>query len=99
MISSFLHFSLPLSSSVFGYNALFSKPAQSLAPMMIVAILEANNYQDRLADDMTGVQHKALKAAIFFVACAIPCVVGVLQIIVWRPYSIRDSHRNDNKVY
>ncbi|XP_072039937.1 transmembrane protein 180-like [Amphiura filiformis] len=89
----------PLSSSVFGYNALFTKPAQSLAPMMIVAILEANNYQDRLAEDMSVAQHEALKAAIFSVACAIPFVVGVLQVIVWRPYSIRDSHRDDNKMY
>ena len=62
--------------------------------MLIVGILEANNYQDRLADDMTEVQHRDLKAAIFLVACGLPVVVGLLQIIVWRPYSIRDSHRS-----
>ncbi|XP_072014900.1 LOW QUALITY PROTEIN: transmembrane protein 180-like [Amphiura filiformis] len=83
---------LPLSSSVFAYNALFTKPAQSLAPMMIVAILNRNNYQEKVSGDMTAIQHQELSSAMFTVACAIPFVIGLLQILVWRPFSIRDSH-------
>ncbi|RMC17709.1 hypothetical protein DUI87_05373 [Hirundo rustica rustica] len=35
---------LPLSSMVFGTNALFTKPAQSLAPMVVVTILNHYGY-------------------------------------------------------
>ena len=38
--------SSPLSSMVFGTNALFTKPAQSLAPMLVVTILNQFNYED-----------------------------------------------------
>ncbi|CAB4044034.1 transmembrane 180-like, partial [Paramuricea clavata] len=37
--------SSPVSSLVYGTNALFTKPAQSFAPMMIVAILSSYGYQ------------------------------------------------------
>ena len=84
--------SSPLSPSVFGYKALFVKPAQSLAPMMIVGILERNNYKDKVAGNISTSDLHHLKATMFLVACAIPVVVGVLQVIVWRPYSIRNSH-------
>ncbi|KAK1785587.1 hypothetical protein P4O66_018948, partial [Electrophorus voltai] len=36
--------SSPLSSMVFGTNALFTKPAQSLAPMLVVSILNLYGY-------------------------------------------------------
>ncbi|KAI4898187.1 hypothetical protein NFI96_028846, partial [Prochilodus magdalenae] len=38
--------SSPLSSMVFGTNALFTKPAQSLAPMLVVSILNQYGYED-----------------------------------------------------
>ena len=38
-------FSSPVSSLVFGTNALFTKPAQSLAPMLVVAILSSYGYE------------------------------------------------------
>lgn len=37
--------SSPLSSMVFGTNALFTKPAQSLAPMMVLNILNQFGYE------------------------------------------------------
>ncbi|MGH0139240.1 UNVERIFIED_CONTAM: hypothetical protein FKN15_068649 [Acipenser sinensis] len=37
--------STPLSSMVFGTNALFTKPAQSLAPMVVVSILNQVGYE------------------------------------------------------
>ncbi len=85
-------YSSPLSSSVFAYNALFTKPAQSCAPMLGVAVLNRNFYQEKLTGDITSLQHQELSSAMFTLACAIPFVIGLLQIIVWRPYSIRDSH-------
>lgn len=37
--------SSPLSSMVFGTNALFTKPAQSLAPMIVLSILNQFGYE------------------------------------------------------
>ncbi|XP_069761703.1 transmembrane protein 180-like isoform X2 [Narcine bancroftii] len=42
----------PLSSMVFGTNALFTKPAQSLAPMLVVTILNQFDYE-QLKDKFT----------------------------------------------
>ena len=36
---------LPLSSMVFGLNALVTKPAQSIAPVMVVYILSRYGYK------------------------------------------------------
>ncbi len=38
--------SAPLSSMVFGTNALFTKPAQSLAPMLVVSVLNQYGYAE-----------------------------------------------------
>lgn len=43
-IFAFSH-SSPLSSMVFGTNALFTKPAQSLAPMLVLSILNQFGYE------------------------------------------------------
>ncbi|XP_072025997.1 transmembrane protein 180-like isoform X1 [Amphiura filiformis] len=83
---------LPLSASVFSYNALAVKPPESLAPILIVSILNRNHYQDKLTGTMSSQQHNELQFAMFLVMCAMPFVIGLLQMIVWRPYSIRDSH-------
>lgn len=40
------YFRSPLSSMVFGTNALFTKPAQSLAPMLVVTILNQFGYEN-----------------------------------------------------
>lgn len=42
---SFLNYSSPLSSMVFGTNALFTKPAQSLAPMIALNVLNQFGYE------------------------------------------------------
>lgn len=39
-------FRSPLSSMVFGTNALFTKPAQSLAPMLVVTLLNQFGYEN-----------------------------------------------------
>ncbi|XP_041465549.1 transmembrane protein 180-like [Lytechinus variegatus] len=84
--------SSPLSSSVFGYNALFTKPASSLAPMMVVNILNRYSYQE-LQDEKLSLQHTTeLKGTMFILACFIPIIIGSLQLLVWRNYTIRSSH-------
>ncbi|XP_041061603.1 transmembrane protein 180 [Carcharodon carcharias] len=86
--------SFPLSSMVFGTNALFTKPAQSLAPMLVVTILNQFDYE-KLKDNFTYSEQSALQdlhGAMFYLICLTPICIAVLQILAWTPYSIRDSH-------
>lgn len=84
----------PLSSMVFGTNALFTKPAQSLAPMLVVTILNQFGYENL---NTNGIQPDpslflGLHGAMFSLICLVPLCIAVLQIITWTPYSIRNSH-------
>ncbi|KAG5832237.1 hypothetical protein ANANG_G00288960 [Anguilla anguilla] len=91
--------SSPLSSMVFGTNALFTKPAQSLAPMLVVSILNLFGYE-HLKDAGTAADPSSLQAlhsAMFSLVCLVPLSVAALQILAWRPFSIRDSHTVDAK--
>ncbi|XP_049417875.1 transmembrane protein 180-like isoform X1 [Epinephelus fuscoguttatus] len=91
--------SSPLSSMVFGTNALFTKPAQSLAPMIVVNILnqfgyeqlkEAGKYSDPSALE-------SLHSVMFYLVCLVPLCVAGLKALAWRPFSIRNSHTVDTK--
>ncbi|XP_076866250.1 transmembrane protein 180-like [Brachyhypopomus gauderio] len=90
--------SSPLSSMVFGTNALFTKPAQSLAPMLVVSILNLYGYEemkDGQAADPSALE--ALHNVMFYLVCVVPVCVTTLQLIAWRPFSIRNSHTTDMK--
>ncbi|XP_030068452.1 transmembrane protein 180 isoform X1 [Microcaecilia unicolor] len=83
----------PLSSMVFGTNALFTKPAQSLAPMLVVMTLNQFGYENL----NSGVQpdpslFSGLHDAMFSLVCLVPLCIAIIQIVVWTPYSIRNSH-------
>ncbi|XP_028268750.1 transmembrane protein 180-like [Parambassis ranga] len=91
--------SSPLSSMVFGTNALFTKPAQSLAPMIVLSILNKFGYE-QLKDagrDSNPSALESLHSIMFYLVCLVPMCVSVLQIIAWRPFSIRNSHTVDTK--
>ncbi|XP_058566761.1 transmembrane protein 180-like isoform X3 [Neofelis nebulosa] len=76
----------PLSSMVFGINALFTKPAQSLAPMMILSKLKQYGYGN--ADKSTIFD---LHDAMFNLICLFPLGIAVIQILVWSPFSMRNK--------
>jgi len=88
---------------VFGLNALVTKPAQSFAPMITVAVLNSHGYSSSLETvprvltstiAATEVQHDdVLTSAMFYTTCAVPVIVGLLQLFIWRFYTIRDSHK------
>ncbi|NWW78594.1 MF13A protein, partial [Climacteris rufus] len=73
----------PLSSMVFGTNALFTKPAQSLAPMVVVTIL--NHYGYKNLNNVVG-----LHDAMFYLTCLVPLCIAVIQILTWTPFSIQN---------
>ncbi|OWK61902.1 Transmembrane protein 180 [Lonchura striata] len=85
---------LPLSSMVFGTNALFTKPAQSLAPMVVVTVL--NHYGYYNLNNVPG--HPDIRSfldlhdAMFYLVCLVPLCIAVLQILTWTSFSIQNSH-------
>ncbi|KAK3091400.1 hypothetical protein FSP39_019632 [Pinctada imbricata] len=87
----------PISSMIFGTNALVVKPAISLSPMLVVSIL--NNYgYDRIKKDDNGtklspLEMEGLKSVMFHLICVYPIVIGTIQFIVWSFYSIRGKKR------
>jgi len=96
----------PLSSMVFGLNALVTKPAISVAPMITVALLNSYGYLSSqssksgaaltstvTASEIQGADSSGLTDAMFYVTCAVPIVTGILQLLIWRFYTIRDSHK------
>ncbi|XP_037332966.2 transmembrane protein 180-like isoform X1 [Pungitius pungitius] len=91
--------SSPLSSMVFGTNALFTKPSQSLAPMIVLNILNQFGYE-QLKDAARGSNDSAaesLHSVMFYLVCLVPMCVAALQALAWRPFSIRNSHTVDIK--
>ncbi|XP_036797382.1 transmembrane protein 180 [Oncorhynchus mykiss] len=89
--------SSPLSSMVFGTNALFTKPAQSLAPMLVVSILNQFGYEN-LKDagrDANPSDLEALHTTMFYLVCVVPMCIAALQVFAWKPFSIRSSHTVD----
>ncbi|XP_059898400.1 transmembrane protein 180-like isoform X1 [Gadus macrocephalus] len=91
--------SSPLSSMVFGTNALFTKPAQSLAPMLVVTILNQFNYEDLKVITKTSNPEatESLHSVMFYLVCLIPLIISTTQALAWRPFSIRNSHTVDTK--
>ncbi|XP_077988199.1 transmembrane protein 180-like [Glandiceps talaboti] len=82
----------PLSSMVFGTNALFTKPAQSIAPIMVVSILNTYDYQSLVSDGHVNQGSQELLNVMFTLVCLVPMVTGALQILIWSQYQIRNSH-------
>lgn len=81
----------PISSTVFGTNALVVKPALSLSPMLVVNILNRYGYehikdQNYLA---TAGERESLQAVMFKLICFFPVVLGLLQFVIWSQFTIR----------
>jgi len=89
----------PLSSSVFGTNALITKPAQSLAPMLVLYLLNPYAFQEfkrdprsfAAADDGRLV---ALQYATLTLLWAWPFFLGIFQVLVFSRYNLRNTHQN-----
>ncbi|CAC5379016.1 unnamed protein product [Mytilus coruscus] len=77
----------PISSMVFGTNALITKPAISLAPMFVVAILNLYGYSELKDQKREGSEE--LRTAMFTLVCFYSVIIGAIQFISWSFFSIR----------
>ena len=89
------HFRHPISSMVFGTNALVVKPAISLSPMLVVAILNRYGYErikkDNSGTTLSSLEMDSLKTTMFYLICLYPVVIGLIQLCSWSFYTIRDK--------
>lgn len=86
----------PQSSMVFGTNALFTKPGNSLAPMLVVAVLNSHGYETlkNTYDDGGEIKQpdvENLHDVMFTLLCSIPLILSVCQIFIWSFYKLRSN--------
>ena len=78
---------------VFGTNALITKPAISIAPMVTVRLLNQYGYETvKSGAALPPDSLESLHSCMFHLLVVTPIVVGLLQLLIWTRYSIRDSH-------
>eukprot|EP00752_Nemacystus_decipiens_P008625 g7702.t1 len=85
-----------MSVSVHGVQALFVKPAQSLAPMLGMAFLPTGALKTDLVDMSAG-QADEVKAAAFTLMWAVPAGCGLIQVLIWRAYRLHGAALKDMK--
>ena len=92
----------PISSTVASTNALITKPAISIAPMLVVGILsnygydfwidakeEAKETGENTLDERVL---ENLNSATFYTICVFPLVLAVVQLVVWCFYPLKNTH-------
>ena len=84
---------------VFGTNALITKPAISIAPMITVALLNRHGYEyaKNSSPMPDGYSTVDLHSCMFHLLVVTPIAVGLLQLFIWSRYTIRDSHLEVSK--
>uniref|UniRef100_A0AC34QNW4 Transmembrane protein 180 n=1 Tax=Panagrolaimus sp. JU765 TaxID=591449 RepID=A0AC34QNW4_9BILA len=80
-----------LSSVVFSLNALIIKPASSVAPVVIVYLLNRSGYE---IYQHNKEKTAALSLCMLRVIFAIPMFLGAIQLAIFRRYSIRHHQCN-----
>ncbi|CAO4361344.1 unnamed protein product [Caenorhabditis nigoni] len=68
-------------SIIFSLNALFVKPAQSVAPVLIVYLLNQSGYQEYLKNKVTT---EDLKSTILLILFFTPMVIGGIQYVIMK---------------
>ena len=82
---------------VYASNALVIKPAASLSPMIVAAILSRCGYDEVKAGTATAAQKLYLQNTIFTFSCLAPIVIGIIQIIAWRQYKLRGEGNSQER--
>lgn len=83
-----------IASIIFSLNAVFAKPAQSIAPVIVVYFLDQAGYQDYLATKTNSAELKHMMSLILFMT---PLVIGGIQYLVLKSmYNFRRHNNNRN---
>ncbi len=89
----------PISSSVFGADALITKPAVSIAPMIVVNILNRYGYQTikQKSTAPPSEDLSQLHSVMFSLLCLVPVVLGCVQCIVWSWYPYKTTGQTNER--
>nr|XP_039257356.1 transmembrane protein 180-like [Styela clava] len=99
----------PRSSMVFGTNALITKPANSFAPMLVVAILNKYGYEALKEYGVPGAvvpsgvtppdqsEIAELHNVMFKIMCTFPIVLSIIQLLAWSTYKLKSTHVTEAK--
>lgn len=79
----------PISSLIFSLNALITKPAISIAPVIIVYLLNRNGY---VLYQKEQIRSEELRSCMGKVIFATPLVLGTFEFLIFRSYSLRHKH-------
>ncbi|CAK5083717.1 unnamed protein product [Meloidogyne enterolobii] len=79
----------PISSLIFSLNALIVKPAISIAPVIIVFLLNRNGYALYQKEQIRSLELRSCMANVIF---STPLILGALEYWIFRRYSLRHKH-------
>lgn len=85
-----------MSVSVHGLQALFVKPAQSLAPVLGMYFLPRGALKRELTA-MSPDEASRVRQAAFTILWSVPAVCGAIQVLIWRAYRLHGSALKDMK--
>lgn len=75
---------------VFGTSSLIGRPAISLSPMFVAAILDIYGYSQ-----LKGTESSLeLKHAMFMLVCCYPIIIGSIQFVSWSFFKIPCKSEN-----
>mgnify|MGYP001795521934 CR=1 FL=1 len=78
---------------IYGSNALVVKPALSLSPMAVAGLMNLYGYESVKAGTASSSDKQQLQHLIFTFSCFAPVVIGLIQIFVWRRYTLRGGSK------
>eukprot|EP01112_Ceratiomyxa_fruticulosa_P008723 TRINITY_DN225_c0_g1_i8.p1 TRINITY_DN225_c0_g1~~TRINITY_DN225_c0_g1_i8.p1 ORF type:complete len:480 (-),score=71.28 TRINITY_DN225_c0_g1_i8:354-1793(-) len=88
-----------ISVAVHGIQALFVKPAQSLAPILGVYVLSSTPFYKQPLQSLTPSQLSVIQSNIFQLLALSPLICGALQLLVWRNFSLHGLKLKELKQY
>lgn len=89
----------PVTSMVYGINALVVKPAISLSPMLVVSLLNSYGYNRLKEGNLTKTEVAGLNNTMFSLLCLFPFVIGSIQFCAWSFFTIREKKSLDMTLY
>ncbi|KAK6107160.1 MFS/sugar transport family protein [Brugia pahangi] len=81
----------PISTIIYSLAALLVRPAQSIAPFIIVMILTHFGYKEYQTSNLPSVQ---LIDGMFYVVCLTTLIISAAQLLIFYPFTLKCSVKN-----
>jgi len=98
----------PFSASYFGINALFTKPAHSITPMVVLNVWNRFGFREKSSAAaqsyssanpiLSSPNSIELRYIIFLMCTLLPLVTGLIQILIWHFYSLHGQRLHQVKL-